>query len=75
MMRRIIGLALLAVVVWVVAQVALGLLGTLVGLAVTVLIFAAFGYLFYLVLRVVSPNTAARVLEIIRGRAAGVPKS
>ena len=73
MMRRIIGLALLAVLVWVVAQVALGLLGTLLGLAVTILVFAAFGYLFYLVLRLVSPNAAARVLEIIRGRAAGVP--
>jgi len=72
-MRRIIGLALLAVLVWVVAQVALGLLGTLLGLAVTILVFAAFGYLFYLVLRLVSPNAAARVLEIIRGRAAGVP--
>lgn len=73
MMRRILGFAVLAVLVWIVAQVALGLLGTLIGLAVTVLVFAAFGYLFYLVLRVVSPSTAARVLEMIRTRPANVP--
>lgn len=72
MLRRIIGFALLAVLVWVVAQVAFGLLGTLIGLAVTVFVFAAFGYLFYLVLRIVSPGTAARVREMIRGRPANV---
>jgi hypothetical protein len=73
MMRRILGFAVLAVLVWIVAQVALGLLGTLVGLAVTVLVFAAFGYLFYLVLRVVSPGTAARVRDVIRGHPANAP--
>jgi hypothetical protein len=73
MIRRIIGFAVLAVLVWTVAQVALGLLGTLIGLAVTLLVFAAFGYLFYLVLRVVSPSTAARVRDVIRGHPANVP--
>ncbi len=72
MIRRIIGFALLAVLVWIVAQVAFALLGTLVGLAITVLVFAAFGYVFYLVLRLVSPSTAARVREMIRGRPANV---
>jgi hypothetical protein len=73
MIRRIIGFVVLAVLVWTVAQVALGLLGTLIGLVVTLLVFAAFGYLFYLVLRVVSPSTAARVREVIRGHPANVP--
>jgi hypothetical protein len=45
----------------------------LIGLAVTLLVFAAFGYLFYLVLRVVSPSTAARVRDVIRGHPANVP--
>lgn len=72
MIRRILGFALLAVLVWVLAQVAFGVLGTLIGLAITVLVFAAFGYVFYLVLRVVSPGTAARVREMIRGRPANV---
>jgi len=73
MIRRIIGFVVLAVLVWTVAQVALGLLGTLIGLVVTLLVFAAFGYLFYLVLRVVSPSTAARVRDVIRGHPANVP--
>ena len=71
MIRRIIGFALLALVVWVVAQVAFGILGTLLGLAITVLMLAAAGYVLYLVLRVLSPRTAARVRDAIRGRPAG----
>ena len=72
MMRSILGFALLAVGLWVGLHLVFGILGTLIGLAITVLVFAAFGYVFYLVLRVVSPATAARVREVIRGRPAKV---
>jgi len=72
MIRRILGFALFAVAVWLVLKIALGILGTLIGLAITVLVLAAMGYVFYLVLRVFSPAAAARVREAIRGRPANV---
>ena len=72
MIRSILGFALIAVVAWLALQLVFGVLGTLFGLAITILVFAACGYLFYLVLRVVSPSTAARVREMIRGRPAKV---
>lgn len=70
MIRKILGFAVLAVVVWLVLKIAFGILGTLVGLAITVVWLAAIGYLFYLVLRLVSPATAAKVRDAIRGRPA-----
>lgn len=65
MIRRILGFALLALVALVALKIIVGLLGVLMGLAITVLVFAAFGYVFYLVLRVISPATAAKVREAI----------
>ena len=67
MIRKILGFALTAVVVLIVLKVAHGLLGVLVGLAVSVLVLAAMGYVFYLALRVISPATADRIREMIRG--------
>jgi O-antigen/teichoic acid export membrane protein len=67
MIRRILGFALIAVVALIVFKVALGLLGVLIGLAVSALVLAAMGYAFYLVVRVFSPATADRMREIIRG--------
>lgn len=70
MIRRILGFALFAVAVWLVLKIALGILGTLIGLAITVLVLAAVGYVFYVVLRVFSPRTAAKVRDVITGRPA-----
>lgn len=70
MIRKILGFAVLAVVVWLVLKLAFGILGTLIGLAITVVWLAAVGYVFYLVLRLVSPTTAAKVRDAIRGRPA-----
>jgi len=70
MIRKILGFAVLAVVVWLVLKIAFGVLGTLIGLAITVVWLAAVGYVFYLVLRLVSPTTAAKVRDAIRGRPA-----
>jgi hypothetical protein len=67
MIRKILGFALLALAAIVVIKVALGLLGVLIGLAVAVLVLAAMGYGFYLIVRVVSPATADRIRETIRG--------
>jgi hypothetical protein len=67
MIRRILGFAVMAIVALVVLKIALGLLGLVIGLTVTVLVLAAMGYGFYLVLRVVSPATAERLRDVIRG--------
>jgi hypothetical protein len=73
MLRKILGFALLALVALVVLKIALGLVGVLFGLAITVLVLACLGYGLYLILRIVSPATAAKVRETIRGRPASVP--
>jgi len=65
--RRALSFALLAVVALLVLKIALGALGALIGLTVSVLVLAAMGYVFYLVLRVFSPATAARIRDLIRG--------
>ena len=72
MIRRILGFALFAVAVWLVLKIALGILGTLIGLAITVPVLAGSAYVFYFVLRMISPSTAAKVRDAIRGRPAKV---
>lgn len=67
MIRKILGFALIAFVALIVLKIAFGLLGVLIGLAVSLLVLAAMGYVFYLVLRVFSPATADRIREMIRG--------
>jgi hypothetical protein len=73
MIRKILLFAVLAVAALIVIKVAFALLGMMIGLAVAVLVLAALGYFFYLLLRVVSPTTADRVREIIRGRPTPAP--
>jgi UPF0716 family protein affecting phage T7 exclusion len=65
MLRKIVVFALLALAVLLAVKVAFALLGTLLGLAMTVLVLAAMGYVMYLLLRVFSPATAARVRELM----------
>lgn len=67
MLRRILGLAVFAVIVWLVLKVAFGVLGTLIGLAFTVLWLAAIGFVCYVILRVFSPTAADRLRDLIRG--------
>ncbi len=67
MIRKILSFALIAVVALIVLKVALGLLGVLIGLAVSVLVLAVMGYVFYLLVRVFSPATADRIRQMIRG--------
>lgn len=68
MFRSILGFAILAVVVWLGLKILFGLLAGLMGLAMTILWLAALGFLAYLVLRVISPSTANRVRDMIKGR-------
>jgi hypothetical protein len=68
MFRSILGFAIFAVLVWIGLKLIFGLLGGLMSILMTVLWLAAIGFIFYLVLRVISPATADRVRETIRGK-------
>jgi hypothetical protein len=68
MIRSMVGFAGVAVV----AMIALKLLGWLFGFAISIfmmLLWLAFwGFIIYLILRVLSPSTADRMRETIRGK-------
>jgi len=68
MLRSILGFALFAVLAWLGLKIVFSVLGGLVALAMTLLWLAALGFIFYLVLRVISPSTADKVREMIKGR-------
>lgn len=70
MFRSILGFAILAVVAWLALKIFFSVLGGLVGLAMTILWLAGLGFLCYLVLRLLSPSTADRIREMIKGRRA-----
>jgi hypothetical protein len=70
MFRSVIGFAVFAVLAWLGLKIVFGILGGLIGLAMTVLYLAAIGFVFYLVLRVISPSTADKIREMIKGRPA-----
>lgn len=68
MFRSVLSFAIFAVLVWIGLKVIFGLLGGLMGILMTVLWLAAIGFIFYVVLRVISPATADRVRDTIRGK-------
>ncbi|MFN2571034.1 MAG: hypothetical protein ABR537_05400 [Gemmatimonadales bacterium] len=68
MFRSIIGFAILAVVAWLGLKLIFGIVGGLFGIATTVLTLAVIGFFFYMALRVISPSTADRVRDMIKGR-------
>ena len=70
MFRSILGFAVLAVVAWLALGLIFSLLGFVVSLAVKLLWLAAIGFIFYLALRLISPRTADRLRDMIRGRPA-----
>jgi uncharacterized membrane protein len=70
MFRSILGFALLAVVAWIALGLILNLFGFVVGLAMKLLWLAAIGFMFYLALRMVSPRTADKLRDVIKGRPA-----
>ena len=70
MFCSIFGFAVFAVLAWLGLKIVFTVLGGLIGLAMTILWLAAIGFLFYLVVRVVSPSTAAKIRDMIKGRPA-----
>jgi len=70
MFRNLLGFAIFAVIAVFLLKVFFGLFGLLIGLLMTVAWFALIGFLIYLVLKLIAPDTAARVREMIAGRPA-----
>ena len=70
MFRSILGFAILAVVAWLALKLFFGLLGVALGFAMTLLWLAGIGFLFYIALRIISPRTADRIRDMIKGRPA-----
>ncbi len=73
MIRRILSFAALALVALITLKIALGLLGVIIGVSVSLLFLAAMGFGLYLVVRLASPATADRIRDMIRGRRAATP--
>jgi hypothetical protein len=67
MFRNLLGFAVFAIVAMFLLKVVFGLFGLVLGLLGAVLWFAFLGFVIYLVLKVVAPDTAARVREMIAG--------
>ncbi len=70
MFRNLLGFAIFAVIAVFLLKIFLGLFGLLIGLLLTVAWFAFIGFLIYLVLKLIAPDTAARLREMIAGRPA-----
>jgi uncharacterized membrane protein len=67
MLRNLFGFAVFAVVTIFVLKVVFGLFGLILGLLVSALWLACMGFMIYLVLKLLAPQTAARVREMIAG--------
>jgi hypothetical protein len=70
MIRTILGYAVLAIVGLVALKLVFGLLSIAFTLFWAALWLAVLGFIFYLVLKVISPRTAERVREAIKGERA-----
>ena len=65
--RALVGYSVLAVIGLVVLKLVLALLGLAFKLLWAGLWLAAIGFIFYLIIKIISPGTARRVKETIRG--------
>ena len=72
MVRTLAGYSVLAIIGIVALKLIVGLLGFAFSLLMSVLWLAAIGFVFYFVLKVISPSTARRIREMVRGEQAEV---
>ncbi len=70
MIRSLFGFAAFAVFALIALKLVAALFGVVFGLLGTIIWFAFWGFIFYLILRVLSPSTADRVKEVISGKRA-----
>lgn len=68
MFRSLIGFAIFAVVALIAIKFVFGLIGFAIGIFGAILWLALVGFVIYLLLRLVSPSTADRVRDTIRGK-------
>jgi len=68
MFRKIIGFAVLAIVAVFALNLALSLFGVAIGVAWWLLKLALVGLVIYWVLKLISPSTARKVDEMIKGQ-------
>lgn len=66
-MRTLIGYAVLAIIGFVALKAILAILGVAISLLFSLLWLAAIGFVFYLLLKVISPSAARRMRETISG--------
>lgn len=69
-MRSLIGFAILAVVGIFALKFLFGILGWAVHIFIQLLIWAAFGFVFYLIIKILSPSTAGKIREVVTGKPA-----
>jgi hypothetical protein len=67
-MRSLIGFAILAVVGIFALKLLFGILGFAVHILVQLLIWAAIGFVFYAIIKVLSPATAGKIREVVTGK-------
>jgi len=70
MFRNLLGFAIFAFIAVFLLKVFFGLFGLVIGLLGTILWLAFVGFVIYLLLKIIAPDTAARVREMIAGRPA-----
>jgi hypothetical protein len=70
MFRNLVGFAVFAVVALLAFKLLFGLFGLFLGLFISLVWLAFWGWLFYLLIKVLSPTTAERIREVISGRQA-----
>lgn len=70
MVRNISGFAVLAFVAVMAFKLLTAVFGALIGLVLTILWWAFVGFVIYTILKMVSPSTAQKVRETIRGNSA-----
>jgi len=68
MVRTLVSYSIVAVVGIVALKVVFGMLGFVFSLLSSLFWLAAVGFLVYLVLKIISPDTATRIKETIRGK-------
>ncbi len=67
MVRAVVGYSVLAVIGIVALRLLFGLLGLAFKLIWALLWLAALGFIFYLIIKIISPTTARKVRETIQG--------
>ena len=70
MFRNLVGFAIFAVVAILAFKLLFGLFGLAIGLLMGLAWLAFWGWLFYLLIRLLSPTTADRIREVISGKQA-----